>query len=137
MASRAVTLDLPEALYDRLKHRAADTQRSVETEALEALATGVEESDDLPSELADAITSLTLLDDRELWRAARWRAAPDVAAAVEDLHSLREERGLTEPEVQTLHGLLRQQERTMLVRAHAAALLKQRGYDVADLFSGE
>jgi hypothetical protein len=101
------------------------------------LVTGIEELDELPSELADAIASLALLDDLELWRAARSRVPSEMAATVEDLHTVRQERGLTEAEAQTLNGLLRQQERTMLVRAHAAALLKQRGYDVTELFSGE
>jgi len=137
MASRAVTLDLPESLYDRLRNRAESAQHSVETEALEVFVTGIEELDDLPSELADAIASLALLNDLELWRAARSRVSSDMAATVEDLHTVRQERGLTEVEAQTLNGLLRQQERTMLVRAHAAALLKQRGYDVTELFSGE
>lgn len=136
MASRAVTLDLPETLYDRLRNRAEGTQRSIETEALEALVAGVEELDDLPAEFAETIASLALLDDLELWRAARCRVPTDVAARVEELHILRQKRELTGAEVQTLNGLLRQQERTMLVRAHAAALLKLRGYDVAELRSG-
>lgn len=137
MASRAVTLDLPETLYDRLRNRAEGTQRSIETEALEALVASVEELDDLPSEFTDAIASLALLDDLELRRAARCRVPANVAATVEELHTLRQERGLTEVEVQTLNGLLRRLERTMLVRAHAAVLLKQRGYDVAALRLGE
>ena len=137
MASRAVTLDLPETLYDRLRNRAEGTQRSIETEALEALVAGVEELDDLPAEFAETIASLALLDDLELWRAARCRVSTDVAARVEELHISRQERGLTEPEAQVLHGLLRRVERTMLIRAHAAALLKQRGYDVAVLRLGE
>jgi hypothetical protein len=43
--------------------------------------------------------------------------------------------GLTEAEVQEAATLLRQYERVMLVRAHAAALLKQRGHDVSSLLT--
>jgi hypothetical protein len=59
-----------------------------------------------------------------------------VAAELEALHLKRQREGLTESETETLARLVRQYERAMLVRAQAAALLKQRGYDVAELIAG-
>jgi hypothetical protein len=50
---------------------------------------------------------------------------------MEDLHLKRQREGLTDAEAKTLDGLVRQYERTMLVRAQAAALLKARGHDVS------
>ncbi|HET7499922.1 MAG TPA: hypothetical protein VFK02_02935 [Kofleriaceae bacterium] len=41
----------------------------------------------------------------------------------------------TEAEMQEAATLLRQDERVMLVRAHAAALLKERGHDVSGLLT--
>jgi hypothetical protein len=58
------------------------------------------------------------------------------AAELEALHLKRQREGLTDVETQTLARLVRQYERAMLVRAQAAALLKQRGYDVAELIAG-
>jgi hypothetical protein len=67
-----------------------------------------------------------MLDDTELWRAAHTRLPSDVAARLEELHLKRQRVGLTEPEVREAAVLAQQYERSMLVRAQAAALLKQR-----------
>jgi len=76
-----------------------------------------------------------LLDDEALWRAARGSLPAAAATQMEDLHLKRQREGLTDSEVKTLDGLVRQYERTMLVRAQAAALLKERGHDVSQLLT--
>jgi len=97
--------------------------------------TAVPVGDELPADLDEAISPLSLLDDDTLWRAARTHLPTKAAAQMEDLHLKRQRQGLTETETQILIGLVRQYERTMLVRAQAAALLKQRGCDVSELLS--
>jgi hypothetical protein len=131
-----VTVNVPSALYDRLERRAVQTHRTVEDVLLDVLATAVPVADELPSDLADALSPLTLLDDAALWRAARSHLPTEVAAQLEALHLKRQREGLTDSETETLARLVRQYERAMLVRAQAAALLKQRGYDVAELIAG-
>jgi hypothetical protein len=88
-------------------------------------------ADELPADLAEAIFSLALLDDEALWQAARSHLPSEAAAQLEVLHLKRQQEGLTETETQILAGLVCQYERAMLVRAQAAVLLKQRGYDVS------
>ena len=88
---------------------------------------------DLPADLAAALAPLVLLDDQELWRAARSHLAADAAAQLEELHHKRAREGLTEAETQALAALIAQYERAMLIRAEAARLLKERGYDIAAL----
>jgi hypothetical protein len=57
---------------------------------------------------------------------------------MERLHLKRQREGLTENETQALNNQVHQYEQTMLIRAQAAALLKQRGHDVSGLVvSGE
>ncbi len=124
---------MPETLYDRLRQRAEQTQRSIEDELLETVATAIPLTEELPDDLSEAISHLHLLDDQALWRAARSHLSAEVAAEMELLHLKRQREGLTENESQTLNKLVRQYERAMLVRAQAAALLKQRDYDVSDL----
>jgi len=136
MAIQPVTLNLPRALYNRLKHRAEQANRTVEAELLEVVATAVPVADELPTDLAEAISPLALLDDEALWRAARNHLPAEVAAQLEELHLKRQREGLTEAETQTLAGLVRQYERVMLICAQAARLLKQRGYDVSELAAG-
>ncbi len=87
----------------------------------------------LPADLAQAVAVLSLLDDEALWQAARHRLAAEVSAQIEDWHLKRQREGLSESENLTLSALMRQYEKVLLVRAQAAALLKQRGRDVAEL----
>ena len=135
MTVHAVTLHVPSLLYEQLKRRAEQAQRTVEAELLDIVVTSVPMSDDLPADLAEAITPLELLDDEGLWRAARCSLPAAAATQMEDLHLKRQREGLTDSEVKTLDGLVRQYERTMLVRAQAAALLKERGHDVSQLLT--
>jgi plasmid stability protein len=135
MTVQSLTLNVPEALYHRLKRRAEQTHRPVEDEALDVLAAGVPVADELPPDLVEAISPLALLDDEALERAAGSRLAAEAAAQMEELHLKRQRQGLTDAEAQTLAALVRQYERAMLVRAQAAALLHQRGHDVTPLLT--
>jgi len=135
MTVQSITVNLPSALYNRLKRRAEQTRRTVEAELLEVVATAVPIADELPPDLAEAISPLALLDNEALWRAARSHLPAEAASQMEELHLKRQREGLSEAEQQTLAGLVRQYERAMLVRAQAAALLKQRGYDVSELIA--
>ena len=136
MTVRPVTVNLPSELYDRLKQRAEETHRTVEAELLDVVSSAIAPTDELPSDLADALSALTLLNDADLWRAARSHLPDEVGSALEALHLKRQREGLTEDEASTLAMLVRQYERFMLVRAQAASLLKQRGHDVASLVPG-
>lgn len=133
MSTQPLTLNVPSPLYEHLKHRAEQAQRSVEEETLEVLATAVPADGALPAELSEAIESLKGLDDAALWEAARSRLADDVSEQLEVLHVKQQREGLTNADSQELAELVRQYERQMLVRAQAAALLKERGHDVSEL----
>lgn len=130
MTTRSVTILLPDPIYQQLKQRADRTRRSIEDELLEVVAAAVPAADELSEDLAEAISPLAALDDEALWRAARDRLPTDAAERLESLGQKRQREGLTEAEVEEAATLIRQYERVMLVRAHAAALLKQRGHNV-------
>lgn len=133
MTIQTMTLHIPDVLYLRLKQRAEQTKRSVEAEALEVLAGAIPVADELPPDLDAALSPLVVLDDASLEQVARSRLPDETTDALEELHLKQQREGLTEVERQTLHGLVQQYERNLLVRAQAAALLKQRGYDVSSL----
>lgn len=133
MATQSVTIQLPGPLYQQLRRRAEQSRRSVEDEVLEALAVAVPESDELPPELAEAISALALLDDDSLRLAARSHFSTESAEQLESLHEKRRTEGLTPEEERHVALLVRQYERAMLVRAHAARLLHERGHDVSHL----
>jgi len=135
MSIQDVTLRLPEPLFQRLKQRADQARHSVEDELLDVLAMAVPVVDELPPDLAEAVSSLATLDDESLWQAARNRMPVDAAEQLEQLHFKRQREGLTAAEVDEAAALLHRHERVMLVRARAAAMLKQRGHDVSVLLT--
>jgi hypothetical protein len=135
MTVHAVTLNVPTPLYQRLKQRADQARRPVEAEVLDVLAAAVPVADELPVDLAEAISPLSLLDDEALWRAARSHLAAEAAAQLEELNQKQQREGLGDAERETLAALMRQYERAMLVRAQAAVLLQQRGHDVSTLLA--
>jgi plasmid stability protein len=132
---QSVTVRLSEPLYQQLKRRADRARRTVEDELVEVVTTAVPLVEDLPPDLAEAISPLAALDDEALWRAARSRLPADDAERLEELSSKQQREGLTDVEADETARLLRRYERAMLVRAQAAALLKRRGHDVSSLLS--
>jgi hypothetical protein len=133
MTGHSVTLRLPTTLYERYRQRAEKTHRSVEAELLDAVTTAAPEEERLPQDLADAISDLETLDADALWRAARQTFPPEASGRLEALHLKRQDEGLTAAEQEIAAQLVRQYERTMLVRANAARLLKERGHDISGL----
>ncbi len=141
MANQLVTLSIPEDIYVMLKRRAEQTQRSVEAELLEVVAkelptaTTTIEGSAAPVELKAELDAMVQLNDKALWKAARSHLSAKDATKLEALHRKRHDKSLTHAEVQTKDELLRQYNYYMRVRARAAVLLKQRGYDVSVLVS--
>src|SRR4051812_42958471 len=128
MAVQAVTVNLPEPLYERLARRAIRTRRTLEAEIVEAVKTSLpEEPDALPVDMAEAIAALHLLDDEDLWRAERTSLASEKAADLEELHIKRQAEGLSASETEALATLMKEYTRIMLVRSRSAVLLKERG----------
>src|SRR3954469_4165988 len=125
MSTQTLTLHLPDPLYARLQERARQFNRTLEAELLEVLNTAVPVEESLPDSLAEDVARLESLDDAELWQAARSRLTRREAALLEILHLKRQKEGLSESEASKLAELVQQYERSMLIRARAAALLKQ------------
>lgn len=135
MTTQSVTIRLPEPIYQQLKRQAERAHRSIEDELLEVVAAAVPVADELSEDLGEAIPPRVAIDDETLWRTARHRLRTDAAERLESLGEKRQREGLTEAEVQEAAILTSQYECVMLVRAHAAALLKQRGHDVSSLLT--
>ncbi len=133
MPTQAITLRLPLPVYEFFKNRAERTHRSVEGELLEVATTEATEKDRLSLDLAQAVAGLAVLDDEDLWRAARSRLPIEQKDQIEALNYKQQSEGLTQAERQRQEQLLSACDRVMLVRAHAAKLLKVRGHDISEL----
>jgi hypothetical protein len=105
--------------------------RSLEAELIELLTTAMPDQDEARDQFGQELAGLQQFDDEALLGAARSHLSTAIARRLERLHRKRQREGLSETEAQALHELVRQYERAMLIRAHAAALLKKRGLDVS------
>lgn len=137
MNAHAITLQLPESLYEHFKKRVEWTRRSLEAEVLDAVASAASVEDELSPELIGAVQALEVLDDDDLWRLARETMSQEASQELEALHFKQQDEGLDENE-DTIRGkLIHEYERTILIRAQAANLLKQRGHDVSGIVAAK
>jgi hypothetical protein len=132
MTTQEITLELPEPVYDQLRRAAEQTQRPINDLLLEAVITAASSLDVPTGPLRSALAHLAYLNDAALWQAARATLSPAQRERLEALHDQQQRTGLNAEERQEEQALLELYRETALVRAHAAVLLKQRGYDVGD-----
>ncbi len=136
MAVRTLTLKLPDPLYRRLQQRAKEAQRTIEAELMNLIASSVPAADELPTDLAGAVSSLHLLNEEALWRAARSVLPVKTSARLEELHLKDQRQGLTAEASAQASAMVEEYERMILVRASAIRLLKERGQDISTLRAG-
>lgn len=125
-----VSIDIPDEMYQRLEQRAEQTRRSVEEETVDVLAGAMTASDSLADEFAQELLGLEQHSDSELSQLLQSRLPDDLVAELHGLHSKRQREGLTSAETNRCRDLVCQDERNLLRRAKAAAVLKSRGVDV-------
>ncbi len=133
MSFQAITIELPEQLYSDVAKLARRMHRSVAEEVVAVVASALPTIHDLPSELADELQELELLSDAELWQAAKTKLSDEEAEQMQTLVWKQQRDGLTTREQRKAEKLIQRYNRTMLVRAQAAVLLKKRGLDISSL----
>ncbi len=130
MSTATLTLALPEVLYHRLELAAAATKQSLEDVVLHALRLGSPPAwDDVPPEFQLDLAALEKLDDGALWDVAKGSMNLDVDRRNE-LLSMNADGRLSPDERVELEHLRHEENRFMLRKAHAAALLGWRGHPV-------
>lgn len=118
MTLQAITIQLPERVYNDVAARAHRLHRSIEDALADVVVDALPTIDDLPSELADELEQLDLLSDRELWQAAQTKLSVDEAAQMQTLVWKQQRDGLTKREQTKAEKLLQRYNRTMLVPAY-------------------
>lgn len=127
----AQTVRVPDDLYARLQRAAAAAHSPVDDVAQRALEAGLPPSaDDAPPPHREALRQLEALSDDELWSVLRVDIAPPVARRHVALLERNAARTLSQTQRGELTRLREDADRRMLLRAHAAALLRWRGYSV-------
>lgn len=131
MAIQNITLPIPEHLYLRFEQAAQATQQSVTDMLLHAVEVGSPPRwDDVPAEFQLDLAALDRLDDSALWQIARSRTSDAEMDRYETLLQKNANDALLDAEREELVQLRYQADRLMLRKAHAAALLRWRGYQL-------
>ena len=133
MAVYPVTLNVPEAAYEKIQRAAEKVQRPVDELLVEAIVAVAPTIESASADLNAAVAQMAYLNDAALWQAARSTMAPEQRERLATLHDIQQRRPLSTAEQAENQALLRLYREVLLVRAQAAVLLKQRGYDVSDL----
>jgi predicted transcriptional regulator len=132
--TEAITLRLPDRLYQRLANTAQATQRSLENVIVHALEVGSPPDwDDVPAEFQADLAALDRLDDDALWEIARSHKTADAMTRYDQLLERNQERALTDAECLELMTLRKEADRFMLCKAQAAVILRWRGHQVPSL----
>ncbi len=132
-AVQTVTLSLPQTTYDQIRRAAERARRPVDEVLVEAVTAVAPVIDSAPERLRTALAQMAYLNDGALWQAARATMPAEQRERLEELHHQQQQRELTAEEQAEEQALLALYRETLLIRAQAAVLLKQRGYDVSDL----
>lgn len=130
MASRTVTLELPDQLYEHLTVQAQAANRPLSAMLVETLTRNsppaVEE--DLPPALQRELKAMEALSDEALWTIAQSTMNPDKVALYDLLLERQQDGNLTLEGQELLNRLRHEADALMLRKAQAYALLKGRGH---------
>ncbi len=131
MTVQNITLPLPEHLYLRFEQIAKATQQSMTDVLLHAVEVGSPPRwDNVPAEFQTDLAALDRLDDKALWQIARSQQGANEMDRYETLLHKNANETLTPAEKDELNHLRQEADRYMLRKAHAAALLRWRGYQL-------
>ena len=135
MSVYPITLNLPEALYQRLVAKAQTETRTIHDLLVETLVSSTPPTveSDLPLALQIELKAMEALSDSALWAIAESMMNSDKVALYDVLLD-RHQAGTLTAEGQELLTQLREESDCLMVRkAHAYALLKSRGHQLPTL----
>ncbi|MFO0763197.1 MAG: hypothetical protein U0359_42560 [Byssovorax sp.] len=132
MSAQQVTLSLPDGLYEQLKVAAERSRRSLDEVLVEVIAALAPMLGAGPLSTRSSLGELAYLNDAALWHAARSTMPAPQRERLGELHDKQQREGLDADETAEEQALLKLYDETVLVRAQAAVLLKQRGYDMSN-----
>ncbi|HUV90258.1 MAG TPA: hypothetical protein VMY80_11435 [Anaerolineae bacterium] len=132
MTVQAITLNLPQTIYEQIRRAAEKARRPVDEVLVEAVMAVAPVIDTASEGLRTALAQMAYLNDAALWQVARATMSTEQQARLEALHHKQQSQGLAIEEKAEEQALLALYRETLLIRAQAVLLLQQRGYDVSD-----
>ena len=126
--AQAITIHIPDTLYDQLKRTAELSQRSIDTIVVHSLSHSIAPLlEDIPAEYQADVYPLLEMDETALQAEVRRIFPTDRWSTYEALLETKTEGRLTEKEKAKLDVLRREADILMFRKAYAAVLLKRRG----------
>ena len=123
MAVHAITLELPDEIYQRAQHVAKTTRRSLEEVVCEWIRPPVQVT----------LLELERLSDDELLQVARATLSAEHGYRLQELLAAQQKRSLSADEQREAVVLVEQEDSITLQKARALFFLKQRGILPGDL----
>ncbi|MFH1636628.1 MAG: hypothetical protein ABIG63_21815 [Chloroflexota bacterium] len=130
---QTITISLPENIYQQFERRSRQNRRAMADEVTAAVMEVLPDDESLPLDLERELAQLRLFANDDLHRAAQMMATDDESERMQQLTEKQQRIGLTPDERQAARLLSRFFNRIMLVRAEAAVLLQERGFDISHL----
>jgi hypothetical protein len=131
MSTGTISVQVPEPVFRRLERVAAVTHRSVADVLTTSVNLALPRISDLSDDLADELAAMSMLSDEALW-AAESAFSPAQQRQLEQLSHAGGLRTLSGIEAAELKQLVDLQDRSVLRRAQAFAILAHRGYNLPD-----
>lgn len=125
--SHAITLTLPDLLFDPVQRIARATNQPVEAVLLKALQVSLPPLDGLPENMADALAGLEELDNASLERVMREQVSAEEQDEMAELVDRLQAGQASEADLERLNELRGHADRVMLRKARAAVILRFRG----------
>src|SRR6516164_1206987 len=136
MSMQTLTVELPDALLQRLENLASTTGLPLDAVLLQTIRGNLPPSlDDVPAEYRDDLRGLVKLGDEDLWAVARVSVDPRQWHRHERLLQGNAAATLSSDERGQLAQLRAEMDRLVLRKSFAMALLKWRGHDLSTLTS--
>jgi hypothetical protein len=133
--SQTLTITLPDSVFQKLTRVAELTYRTVDEIVASTVETTLVSEPDLPGDLAAELVAMQLFSDDGLWAATQPTLSTYEQHRLAQLSDFADERHLTKSEEAEQTDLLYAYDRSVLRRAQALALLKQRGHDLTPALS--
>jgi hypothetical protein len=129
MTHQAVTVQIPDGIYKKIRLAAERNHRSVDEILVETISAAASSLDIPVGRFRSALAQMTYLNDAALWQAARATLLSTQKERLEFLHHKQQRESLSDEEQEEVQVLEQLYRDTVIVRAQAAVLLKQRNYD--------
>jgi hypothetical protein len=128
MSRQAITVELPDDLYQHVKRAAQGMKRPVERALVSIVKAATPSLEKVPVQYRAELESLETLADADLWKVAESRVSTEDQRRLAQLLRKSQSRGLTEREQQLLDRLRNEADRLTLRKAYAYLLLRYRGH---------